>query len=56
MEFKTGGVDSFDTYFGLKKDLERLHGRGVDLVMSDAVRNPFFAASAASHAEELYAA
>ncbi len=40
VEFVPGTPDQFDIYFGLKEDLERLLGRGVDLVMADAVRNP----------------
>jgi predicted nucleotidyltransferase len=47
----------FDRYFGLKKDLEGLFGRGVDLVMEGAVgRNPYFAESAAETRVPLYAA
>ncbi|MCH8075340.1 MAG: nucleotidyltransferase domain-containing protein [SAR324 cluster bacterium] len=29
-------------YFGLKRDLEALTGRSVDLVMPGAIRNPYF--------------
>jgi len=29
-------------YFGLKQELESLYGRKVDLVMTEAVRNPYF--------------
>jgi predicted nucleotidyltransferase len=56
VEFLPGLADPFDAYFGLKEDLEVLFGRRVDLVMADAVRNPYFEASATAHAEELYAA
>ncbi len=56
VEFAPGTPDPFDAYFSLKEDLERLLGRGVDLVMAGAVRNPHFAASALAGAEELYAA
>jgi hypothetical protein len=36
----------FDSYFGLKEDLEGLFGRRVDLVMEGAVgRNTYFAES-----------
>ncbi|UJP08940.1 nucleotidyltransferase domain-containing protein [Microbacterium sp. KUDC0406] len=48
--------DKFDAYFGLKEDLERVFGRTVDLVMTDAVRNPYFRDRALASAEELYAA
>jgi predicted nucleotidyltransferase len=56
VEFAPGAEDAFTAYFGLKEDLEGLLGREVDLVMANAVRNPHFAASAATGAEELYAA
>ena len=56
VEFDPSVVDLFDAYFGLKEDLEGLFGRPVDLVMADAVRNPYFQASALATAEELYAA
>lgn len=56
VDFVPGTPDAFEAYFGLKEDLERLFGRGVDLVMADALRNPHFAASALADAEELYAA
>ena len=56
VEFESGTADLFDAYFGLKEDLERLLDRTVDLVMADAVRNPFFEAEAVGTAEELYAA
>src|SRR6187399_2543096 len=32
---------ALDVYFGLKEGLEKLFGRPVDLVMSDAVANPY---------------
>lgn len=56
VEFTSGFADPFDTYFGLKEELETLFGKGVDLVMADAVRNPYFAASALANTEVLYAA
>ncbi|HAS32269.1 MAG TPA: hypothetical protein DEA59_04885 [Microbacterium sp.] len=56
VEFEKGLADPFDAYFGLKEDLESMLGRRVDLVMADAVRNPYFDASATATAEELYAA
>jgi predicted nucleotidyltransferase len=56
VEFAPGGEDAFAAYFGLKEDLESLLGRKFDLVMANAVRNPHFAASASSGAEEVYAA
>ena len=56
VDFAPGTPDPFDAYFGLKEDLERILGRRVDLVMTEAVRNPHFAASAFASAVELYAA
>lgn len=56
VEFAPGSEDAFAAYFGLKEDLESLLGRKVDLVMANAVRNPHFAASASTGAEEVYAA
>jgi predicted nucleotidyltransferase len=56
VEFAPGREDAFETYFGLKEDLEDLLGRSVDLVMTKAVHNPHFAASAAAGAQEIYAA
>jgi predicted nucleotidyltransferase len=56
VEFEPSITDLFDAYFGLKEDLEQIFGRPVDLVMADAVKNPYFAARATAEAEELYAA
>ncbi len=56
VEFADGPVEGFDAYFGLKEGLEGLLGYPVDLVMSTALENPFFAASVQASAEELYAA
>jgi uncharacterized protein len=56
VEFDAQTKDHFDAYFGLKEDLESLLGRPVDLVMANAVTNPYFAKSALASAEELYAA
>jgi len=46
----------FDRYFGLKEDLETLFGRGIDLVMEGAVKNPYFAESVSETRVPLYAA
>jgi hypothetical protein len=56
VEFDPHTPDLFDAYFGLKEDLEALVGRPVDLVMANAVTNPYFAKTALASAEELYAA
>lgn len=45
----------FDRYFGLKEDLEGLFGRGVDLLMEGAMRNPYFASSVSESRVPLYA-
>lgn len=56
VEFADDVVSRFDAYFGLKEALEDLHGRPVDRVMPGALDNPYFAASALRHSEELYSA
>jgi predicted nucleotidyltransferase len=56
VEFADDLPNRFDAYFGLKEGLEDLLGRPVDLVMSSALDNPYFAASVSRHSEELYAA
>ena len=43
-------TDGFGSYFGLKEDLETLFSRPVDLVMPDALENPYFAESVAASA------
>jgi uncharacterized protein len=50
------GMDSFAQYFGLKEDLEALFARPVDLVMSGALRNPFFIQGVNESRVLLYAA
>jgi predicted nucleotidyltransferase len=56
VEFLPGRPDRLDDYLGLKEALARITGRDVDLVVADAVRNPYFRASAFSRAHEVYAA
>jgi predicted nucleotidyltransferase len=46
----------FDSYFGLKEELEALLGRKVDLVELSAVRNPYLKASIEQSRENVYAA
>lgn len=55
VEFEPNLEHPFDAYFGLHEDLENLLGRNVDLVMAEAVRNPYFAASVFDSALEVYA-
>ncbi|MGH3997931.1 MAG: nucleotidyltransferase family protein [Pseudonocardiaceae bacterium] len=48
--------DLLGNYLALNEELERILGREVDLVMSDAVKNPYFAAEAFPTAKDVYAA
>ena len=48
--------DLAHSYFGLKQQFEMLFDRSVDLVMADAMRNPYFKASVDAHRELVYAA
>jgi len=45
-----------DTYFGLLESLESLFGKPVDLVMSTAIKNPYFLESVNLSRRVLYAA
>lgn len=45
-----------DTYFDLLFALQTLFGRPVDLVMPEAVKNPYFLQAINQHREVLYAA
>lgn len=47
---------ALDTYFGLKEALETLLGRPVDLVMPDAIENPYLKRSIEDSRETVYAA
>lgn len=47
---------TFQALFGFREELERIVGRPVDLVDARNIRNPYFAASARSDAEVVYAA
>ncbi|HUR29558.1 MAG TPA: nucleotidyltransferase domain-containing protein [Planctomycetota bacterium] len=49
-------LDLVDAYFGLHEDLERLLGRPVDLVMTSAIKNPFFLESVNESRQTVYAA
>ena len=48
--------DLLGSFLALKNELERILSRKVDLVMSDAVENPYFAAEAFRTAQDVYAA
>lgn len=54
--FRPGRENVFHDYFDLKFELERIVGRGVDLVMERAVTNPFFKAAAFGTTQDVYAA
>jgi uncharacterized protein len=56
VDFQPGRENLFHDYFDLKFELERITGRGVDLVMARSLKNPFFKASALRSAQDLYAA
>lgn len=56
VDFLPGRGDTFEDYFGLRDSLVDIEGRNVDLVVTSAVRNPYFKASAVRGARDLYAA
>lgn len=56
VEFAPGVQPGLQTLFGAKAELETLLGRGVDLVETDAVRNPYVLASINRSREAVYAA
>lgn len=56
VEFARGTRPGLAAFFGAKTDLEQLLGRGVDLVESGAVRNPYVLANINRHREAVYAA
>jgi len=56
VEFAPDVQPGLDSFFGAKAALEALLGRGVDLVESGAVRNPYVLASINRNREAIYAA
>lgn len=57
VEFEPLGTgEHADAYFGLLEALEGLFGRPVDLVMADAIRNPYFRQSVDRTRRLVYAA
>jgi len=56
VDFLPGRGGLLHDFFELKQELEQIVGRPVDLVDAGAVRNPYFARSAFSTAEDVYAA
>lgn len=56
VSFRPKRENLYHDYFDLKFELERIVGRGVDLVVERSVRNPFLKASVFGSARDLYAA
>ena len=56
VEFRGDRDNVFHDYFDLEAALEQIVGRDVDLVMANAVKNPFVAKSILDNAEDVYAA
>ncbi len=56
VEFDRDVRDLFDRYFELKEGLEQILGRGVDVVVERALKNPFFKASIEHTRKNIYAA
>ena len=57
VEFQTLEENQYaDTYFGLMFALQDLFNRPVDLVMTEAIRNPYFKTSVDRSRKVLYAA
>ena len=55
VEFKTGRENAFHDYFDLKTALEQIVECDVDLVVANAVKNPYVAKSIFDSAEDVYA-
>lgn len=56
VEFTAGASPDLQTFFGAKQALEKLLGRGVDLVEPGAVRNPYVLKSINSNREAVFEA
>jgi len=56
VEFDIDGSGYADCYFGLLESLESLFQRPVDLVVTSAIKNPFFLQSVESTKSLVYAA
>jgi len=55
VEFDRRQGDLFNRYFELKEQLEALFGRSVDVVVDDAIRNPYFRAKVEQSRRRIYA-
>ena len=56
IDFVEDGGNYFNRYFDFKSDLEILFGRSVDLVVSKAIRNPYFRRDVDQSKQLVYAA
>lgn len=56
VRFADTGSGLFNRYFDLKEALERLFGRKVDVVIEDAIKNPYFRESVEESRRNVYAA
>lgn len=56
VDFDTTAPGSFDTYFALKRGLEAILRRPVDVVVTSGIRNPYFRAQVMETRESLFAA
>jgi len=55
VDFDANPAKLFDRYFGLKKSLEALYGRRVDLVTLGSLQNPYFIDAVNKTRQLLYA-
>jgi predicted nucleotidyltransferase len=56
VRFERDGGSLFTRYFDLKEGLEEIFGRPVDLVVENAVRNPYFKVGIERSRRNVYAA
>ncbi len=56
VEFDRQVGNLFNRYFELKEELEMIMGRSVDVVVADAIKNPYFRATVEQTRKRLYAA
>ncbi len=55
VRFDRAGGRLFDRYFELKENLERIFGRTVDLIVEDAITNPYFRQEVERSRKNIYA-
>jgi len=56
IQFERGGDGLFDRYFELKESLEEILGRAVDVVVENAITNPYFKSEVERSKRNVYAA